>query len=70
VLTKAFTNHLRDVGEALQKRPEIEVLRIGYRRLLQDPKIHAESIKEFLGLDLNTDAMAAQVDPALYRNRR
>jgi len=70
VLTKAFTNHLRDVGEALQKRPEIEVLRIGYRRLLQDPKKHAESIKEFLGLDLNTDAMAARVDPALYRNRR
>jgi Sulfotransferase domain len=70
VLTKAFTNHLRDVGEALQKRPEIEVLRIGYRRLLQDPKKHAESIKEFLGLDLNTGAMAAQVDPALYRNRR
>ena len=70
VLAKAFSNHLREMSDALQKRPEIEVLRIGYRRLLAEPKQNAESIKEFLGLDLDTDAMAAQVDPTLYRNRK
>ena len=70
VMSKAFANHLREVSEAIQKRPELEVLRIGYRRLLAEPKQHAESIKEFLGLELDTDAMAAQVDPSLYRNRK
>jgi len=70
VLTTAFTNHLREVSQALQKREDISLLRIGYRRLLQEPKQHAQSIKEFLNIDLDVNAMAQQVDPALYRNRR
>jgi hypothetical protein len=42
---------------------------MGYRRLLNDPIRHSESIKDFLALDLNVEAMARQVDLSLYRNR-
>jgi hypothetical protein len=37
---------------------------------LEDPTGIAEAIKDFLKLDLNLEAMVAQVDPSLYRNRK
>jgi hypothetical protein len=68
-LTSAFKDHLNEVIAFLQTRPEISVLRMGYRRLLNDPIRHCQSIKDFLALDLNIEAMARQVDLSLYRNR-
>lgn len=69
-LTSAFKDHLNEVITFLENRPEISVLRVGYRRLINDPTEHSKSISDFLSLDLNLAAMAAQVDPSLYRNRR
>ena len=68
-MTSAFKDHLTDVSTTLENRPDISVLRIGYRRLLNDPIRHSQSIKDFLALDLNVEAMARQVDLSLYRNR-
>jgi len=69
-LTSAFKDHLIEVSATLENRPDISVLRMGYRRLLNDPRGHSKSIKDFLALDLNVEAMSAQADPSLYRNRR
>jgi hypothetical protein len=69
-LTSAFKDHLNEVISFLEARPDICVLRIGYRRLLNDPLENSKSINNFLSLDLNLTAMATQVDPSLYRNRR
>ncbi len=68
-LTSAFKDHLTEVSTTLENRPDISVLRMGYRRLLNDPIRHSQSIKDFLALDLNVEAMARQVDLSLYRNR-
>jgi LPS sulfotransferase NodH len=68
-LTSAFRAHLEDVVAWFDKRPEIPVHRVGYRKLLRDPLGTATSICGFLGGNLNAEAMASQVDPALYRNR-
>jgi hypothetical protein len=68
-LTAAFKDHLTEVSAMLESRLDICILRVGYRRLLGDPTGHSKSIRDFLALDLNVDAMAAQVDPSLYRNR-
>ena len=38
-------------------------------RVLEDPVPHARRIAEFLGRDLDIEAMASIVDPELYRNR-
>ena len=69
VMAKAFQTHLKEVVNWFSDRPEIPVLRMGYRRVLKDPLSSAEVIKDFLALDMNTEAMASQVDTSLYRNR-
>jgi hypothetical protein len=35
-----------------------------------DPLTTATTVKDFLELDLDVQAMVGQVDPLLYRNRR
>ena len=69
-MTNAFKEHFRAVNAFFKKRSDIFVLPIAYNRVLQDPTAISQSIKEFLQLDLNLEAMVAQVDPSLYRNRK
>jgi len=69
VMTPAFEGHLRKVEAWLKTRPEIAILRMPYRRVLDDPRGSAEQLKTFLGLNLDVEKMAEQVDPSLYRNR-
>lgn len=68
-MRKAFQAHLQDVVRWFTDRPEIPVLRVGYRRVLQNPRESADAVKRFLALDLDVEAMAREVDPVLYRNR-
>jgi hypothetical protein len=70
LLASAFRDHMREVIAWLEQREDIPVCRMGYRKVLGDPVRSAHMIREFLDLDLNVEAMAGQVDPALYRNRR
>ncbi len=69
-LQEAFRDHMREVAACLEHRDDLPLCRVGYRKLLADPKAGATAVRDFLELDLDIDAMAAQVDPALYRNRR
>jgi hypothetical protein len=69
-MAAGFTKHLREVQNWLNSRTDISVCPVGYRKLLADPQGTAQAVKDFLELDLNLEAMAQQVDPSLYRNRR
>jgi len=69
-LAAAFREHMKDVIGWLESRAEIPVCRVGYRKLLADPTTWADTVRGFLGLNLDIEAMALQVDPSLYRNRR
>ncbi|HTS37000.1 MAG TPA: sulfotransferase domain-containing protein [Candidatus Solibacter sp.] len=69
-LAAAFRDHMKEVAGWLEEREEIPVCRVGYRKLLSDPLCWATTVRDFLGLELNVDAMASQVDLSLYRNRR
>ena len=69
VMAPAFEGHLRKLDAWLKTRPDIQMLRMPYRRVLDDPSASAAEIQRFLGLNLNVEAMARQVDPSLYRNR-
>jgi hypothetical protein len=62
-ITKAFQNHL------FNGKSHVKVLRVQYHTVLKEPKAVAESIAQFLGMQLNVDAMAQQVDATLYRQR-
>ena len=70
VLTHAFRDHMRQIVAWLEQREDIPVCRMGYRKVLSDPAAAANEVRDFLGLDLNMEAMAREVDPTLYRNRR
>ena len=69
-LTAAFRDHMKEVIAWLERREDIPVCRMGYRKVVSDPMAAAKTIRDFLGLDLNIEAMAVAVDPSLYRNRR
>ena len=70
VLTTAFRDHLKDVIAWLEERDDIPVCRMGYRRVLADPLGSAKTVRGFLAHDLDVEAMALQVEPSLYRNKR
>lgn len=44
-------------------------LTVRYASLFAEPLVASQSVGEFLGGELNIAAMAAAVDPMLYRNR-
>jgi hypothetical protein len=68
VMANAFQAHLTKVSAWLKQR-KIPVCFLGYRRVVDDPLATAETLKNFLNVDLNIAAMVKQVDLSLYRNR-
>lgn len=64
-----FQRHLIEVNRWLTTQPNVQVLRVHYHRVLREAKLVAEEIASFLKMPLDVEAMAAQVDGSLYRNR-
>jgi hypothetical protein len=69
MLNSAFRDHMQEVVAWLERRDDVPLSRMGYRRLVSDPAGCAEVIRDFLELDLDVHEMANQVDRSLYRNR-
>ena len=53
----------------LEHSPQFESVVVQYTDLVGDPREWAHRLNQFLGGKLNEEAMAAVVDPKLYRNR-
>ena len=68
-MRKMYEQHLEKVGFQLRFRKNFDVLYLEYREALENPQEAAGKIANFLGRKLDLDAMAAVVDPSLYRNR-
>ena len=69
-LIAAYEQQLAKADEWLEQRPNMAVRDVRYDQVLQAPAEQAESIDQFLGGGLNVEAMAAAVDPTLYRQRK
>jgi len=69
-LLPAWRRHLEQLDRWLAGRPDVEVLRLRHDALLERPRAAARDVADFLGLPLDPEAMAAAVDPGLYRQRR
>lgn len=69
-LKQAVTQQLEGARAWLAARPATPVLTLAHRQVIDDPAAAAEQIERFLGLGLDSTAMAAAVSPELYRNRR
>jgi len=70
-LMKTYEEQLRKVTAWLAAHPQsFKMLEVNYNRLIADPHAVAADVNRFLGGKLDEAAMAAAVDPSLYRNRR
>lgn len=69
-MKQRYTIHLKKVEFLLNESPHFEALFVPYKDVLEDPRANARRVRRFLRQDLDVDAMAGAVDPALYRNRR
>jgi len=64
-----FEDDLWRAGYQIKRRPEFESIEVHYSAVLARPLEEAGRIAAFLGGGLDVEAMAAAVDPQLYRNR-
>jgi hypothetical protein len=65
----AFEQHIVQIRGWLAAQPNMAVLYVEYGAVLQDARGEASKVKAFLGLDLDVEAMARQVEQSLYRER-
>ena len=65
-----FTKHLQNVMSWIEKTEGVSCLYVHYTDMLTDPAPQVAQINQFLGGNLDTEAMSAVVDPNLYRNRK
>lgn len=68
-MKKMYRQHLEKVAFQLRFRKNFDVIYLDYKETLENPRLAAEEIAKFLGRSMDLDAMAAVVDPNLYRNR-
>lgn len=69
ILQKAFEGQLVQLDAWLAAQANVDVLRVPYHQVVSEPLAVAEAANGFLGLALDTAAMARAVDPALHRQR-
>jgi hypothetical protein len=66
---RAFTAHLEKLRDWIGRQRHLSVLYVRYNELVEDPRAQADRVSAFLGGKADAGAMAAAVDPSLYRNR-
>ena len=64
-----FQRHLIAVNQWIASKPNVQITRVHYHRVLREPKPVAEEVAAFLKVPLDIEAMTRQVDGSLYRNR-
>lgn len=65
----ALAAHRNHVMAWLESQRHLPALKLDYHKLLEDPSGQAGEMADFLGVPLDVEAMAGQVDPLLYRQR-
>ncbi len=65
-----FQKHIKQVEDWMDKQSNLRYVDVNYNAMLEDPLPQVEQINRFLGGELDAAAMAAVVDPELYRQRK
>lgn len=69
-LIAGYRRQLDEVAGWIAAQPNFCQVKVSYNRLLADPRRQLARVAELLGRPLDTQAMAAVINPALYRQRR
>lgn len=64
-----FEDHVKKLRAWMEARPNMKVLYCDYKAVVGNPFTEAARVAQFLGGNLNLDAMSASVDGKLYRNK-
>ncbi len=65
-----FGQHLQEINQWLAAQSNFELLYINHRTLLTEPEPAISRVEHFLSQPIDSAAMAAVIDPTLYRNRQ
>lgn len=68
-MEQLFAGELAKCEKWLTEQPNFKMLYINHRDMINDGLAQAQKINDFLDGGMDKDAMAATVDPTLYRNR-
>lgn len=68
-LEERFKEHVQTIQKWLPAQQNIDICYISYADAIESPLETAQNVASFLEMDLDTQAMAAAVDPSLYREK-
>jgi hypothetical protein len=68
-MMRSFEHHLARIKEFLVSKPSFDALEVQYEVILRNPVDEARRISDFLGADLNFNAMAATVNVQMYQSQ-
>jgi Flp pilus assembly protein TadD len=68
-LAETFKKQLEKTENWIKGQPEMDVLYVNYKDVIESPEEQAENILSFLGTDLDIERMTNAIDPVLYRNK-
>jgi hypothetical protein len=66
---ESFEKELIKLDQRMEQEPGFDVVKIAYKDVIEKPEDAAKVIAEFLGEELDIEAMTSQVEAKLYRNR-
>lgn len=66
---ESFEKELIKLDQRMEQEPGFDVVKIVYKDVIEKPEDAAKVIAEFLGEELDIEAMTSQVEAKLYRNR-
>jgi hypothetical protein len=68
-MAELFRKHVERVEAWIAEQPNIQVLYVDHRQVLENPEEQAQHVNHFLGDALDAERMAGVVDRTLYRQR-
>jgi len=69
-LNDAFLKQLSRVETWIESQPNIDVLNVNYKDVIDQPNDEVEAISAFLGLEIDAKKVNNVIDESLYRNRK
>ncbi|TFG68539.1 MAG: sulfotransferase family protein [Anaerolineales bacterium] len=69
-MARLFEKHLQDLYTWMDGKSNVQYFEVDYNAVLENPSLWAQRVQQFLGMELNVQAMTDVVDAALYRQHR
>ena len=65
-----FLKHIQEVNEWLSTQKNIEILEVSYNKIVEKPDYEVRRVNNFIGGNLDENAMIMSVDKRQYRQRK